>query len=96
MMLWVVVLGRKEASWSHQTPITLNLSTRMTQGVSHLLESIKSTLQPLINSQIKSYKTNSLSSISSKLLGKEDSLEQLRQALLLRTAVSNSTTKMKN
>ena len=96
MMLWVVVLGRKRASWSHQTPITLNLSTRMTQGVSHLLESIKSTLQPLINSQIKSYKTISLSSISSKLLGKVDSLEQLKQALLLRTAVSNSTTKTTN
>ena len=92
MMLWVVALGRKGATWSHLAPVTLNLSSHMTPNANHLHENTRSTPQPLTNSQIRSCRTTSPNFIISKLLGKVDFLEQLKQASLLRTAVSKSVT----
>ena len=92
MMLWVVALERKGATWSHLAPVTLNLSSHMTPNANHLHENTRSTPQPSTNSQIRSCRTTSPNFIISKLLGKVDFLEQLKQVSLLRTAVSKSVT----
>ena len=96
MILWVVALGRKGTSWIHQVSLILNLSSHMAQEASQVHESTKLTLQPSINSQNRSCRPTSPIFISNKLLGKEDSLERQKQALLLKTAVSKSATTMKN
>ena len=96
MILWVVALGRKGTSWIHQVSLILNLSSLMAQEASHLHESTRLTLQPSINNQNRSCKPTSPNFISNKLLGREDSLERQKQALLLKTAVSKSATTMKN